>query len=98
MSFFQIIEYKTSRVDEIRALSETWIEQTKGARTATRSVLSADTDQPGIYVLLVEFPSRDDADRNSALPATTKLAEEVAKLCDGPPSFRNLDVVEDRKL
>ena len=29
---------------------------------------------------------------NSALPETADFAERLAKLCDSPPIFRNLDV------
>jgi hypothetical protein len=29
---------------------------------------------------------------NSGLPETSEFAEKLARLCDGPPEFRNLDV------
>lgn len=98
MPFIQIIEYRTSHIDEIRSLSEQWVEETKGKRTATRSVLGRDPSQPGNYVLVVEFPSREDAMRNSALPATAKLAEAIGKLCDAPPTFRDIDDTEELQM
>ena len=98
MPFVQIIEYRTSRIDEIRQLSDRWRDETAGVRTPTRSVLGSDGARAGTYVLIVEFPSREDAERNSALPATAELADSIAKLCDEPPTFRDLDVIEDRSL
>ncbi len=34
--------------------------------------------------------------RNSELPETQALAEKMGALVDGPPTFVDLDVVEDR--
>ena len=31
----------------------------------------------------------------SSMPETSAFAGQLAKLCDRPPSFRNLDVVRD---
>ena len=49
---------------------------------------------------IVEFPSYEEAMANSSLPETGAFAERLAQLCDGPPSFRNLDVcrVDDLAL
>ncbi len=92
MAFVQIIEYQTSRPEEIQALQRRWEEETAGKRSATRVLACADRDRPNTYVTVVEFPSYDEAMRNSNLPATAAMAEQLAKLCDGPPSFRNLDL------
>jgi hypothetical protein len=35
---------------------------------------------------------------NSNLPVTQEFAKRMMALCDGPPTFYNLDVVEDRTL
>jgi hypothetical protein len=43
-------------------------------------------------VLIVEFPSFEQAMANSDLPETSDFAARLIKLCDGPPLFRNLDV------
>ena len=42
--------------------------------------------------LIVEFADYQEAMENSNLPETSEFAEELAKLCDAPPSFRNLDL------
>ncbi|MDQ1401763.1 MAG: hypothetical protein QOG03_79 [Actinomycetota bacterium] len=93
MGFIQIIEYKTSRYDEIDALVETFLAETDGARTVANSTVTKDRDNANTYVTIVEFPSYEDAMKNSELPQTAAMAEQMAKLCDGPPIFRNLDVV-----
>jgi len=92
VGFVQVIEVVTTRVAEIEELLAGWRDATEGSRRATRGTLCADRDRPDTYVQLVEFPSYADAMANSELPATADFAERLAKLCDQPPSFRNLDV------
>ena len=58
-------------------------------------MLTQDRDRPDTYVQVVEFPSYEAAMANSDLPETAAFAEQLAKLCDAPPSFRNLDVVRE---
>ena len=36
MTFIQIIEYRTDRIDEVNATRDAWIEQTAGRRNVTR--------------------------------------------------------------
>jgi hypothetical protein len=92
MAFIQIIEFTTTRPEEVEALAAEWAARTEGRRTAERSTLTADRDRPNTYVQIVEFPSYQEAMANSSLPETAELAEKLAGLCDGPPVFRNLDV------
>ena len=37
MTFVQLIDCRTSRFDEMNRLMDTWVEQTKGKRTATHA-------------------------------------------------------------
>jgi hypothetical protein len=92
MTFIQIIEVITTRPEEIEKLVEQWSADTEGRRTAYRSTLTADRDRPNTYVRVVEFPSYEDAMTNSGLPETGEFAKNLARLCDSPPVFRNLDV------
>ena len=92
MAFIQVIEVITKRPEEIQVLVEEWSARTEGRRSACRSTLTADRDRPGTYVQIVEFPSYREAMANSSLPETGKFAEKLARLCDGLPVFRNLDV------
>jgi quinol monooxygenase YgiN len=96
MTFVQIIEYKSSRIDELQQLMDEWLANTEGKRTALRGMQAQDRDRAGTYLSIVEFPSYEAAMENSKLPDTTAFAESVAKLCDGPPTFRNLDVIRDQ--
>jgi hypothetical protein len=96
MAFVQIIEFVTQHIDEMRAVSDEWHQATEGTRTVRRSYLCADRDQPGRYFNVVVFDSYDDAMRNSALAETDLLSAKMADLAEGPPTFYNLDVVEER--
>jgi len=98
MKFVQTIEFQTSRIDEILALDSKWREATAGKRTATAMNITRDRDRPNTFVWMIEFPSYEDAMRNNDLPETQQIAEQMMKLSDGPAVFRNLDVVEQRKL
>jgi quinol monooxygenase YgiN len=95
MGFVQIIEMQTSRFDEIEALHETWLADTEGSRTTNGEMVVRDRDQPGRYLVIVEFPSYEAAQANNDLPATGRFAEQLGPLLDGPPTFHNLDLVRD---
>ena len=98
MPFVQIIEYKTSRIDELNEALDGWLEATKGQRAATRGIQTRDRDAENTYVQIVEFPSYEEAMANSNLPETGKFAAQLAALCDGPPTFRNLDVLREEQM
>lgn len=97
MGFIQIIEFRTSKIDEMRAVSDRWEEASAGQRTAGRRTICEDRDNPGRYFTIVSFDSYDDAMRNSALPVTSEFAGKMMELADGPPTFYNLDVVDERE-
>jgi len=59
---------------------------------ARRVTVTEDRDHPGAYRSIVEFDSYESAMENSKRPQTAEFAEKMMKLCDGPPSFYNLDV------
>jgi hypothetical protein len=98
MTFIQIIEFSTTRVADVDALLDQWLERTQGKRTATRGVQTRDRDRANTYVQIVEFPSYEDAVANSELSETSEVAGRLAELCDGPPTFRNLDVIRDMQM
>jgi quinol monooxygenase YgiN len=98
MSFIQIIEFTTSRIDEVNARLDQVLDATQGKRTATRGVQTQDRDRENTYVQIVEFPSYEAAMTNSDLPETTEFAARMAELCDGPPTFRNLDVTREMQM
>lgn len=92
MAFIQVIEFVTSRIDEVESVMDQWTAATEGRRKAHRATLTADRDTPNTYVQIVEFPSYEEAMENSALPETADFSGRLAALCDGPAMFRNLDV------
>ncbi|WMX45473.1 ester cyclase [Streptomyces roseicoloratus] len=98
MSFVQIIDCKTSRIDDLNRLMDQWVEQTKGKRTATHSIVGKDRSDASHVVEIVEFPSYDVAMRNSQLPETDRIFREMVALCDEMPTFTDLDVVRDEAL
>ena len=96
MGFVQIIEFQTSRFDEVEALGRAIIEKLDDGRTSSpsRTVIAADRDRPGYYLNIVEFPSYEAAMENSSRPEIGEFAARLAELCDSPPTFYNLDVRE----
>ncbi|MEU7055219.1 ester cyclase [Streptomyces sp. NPDC046197] len=98
MTFVQLIECRTSRIDEMNRLMDTWVEQTSGKRTATHAVVGKDRSDASHLVEMVEFPSYEEAMRNSKLPETGKIFRGLVALCDETPTFTDLDVVRDEQL
>ena len=95
MTFIQIIEFKTKDIDAFSKTVDDFLKETEGTRTATRGIQTQDRDAADTYLQIVEFPSYEAAMKNSNDPATADFAARLAKLCDGPPTFRNLDVMRD---
>ncbi|TAM93579.1 MAG: hypothetical protein EPN43_00485 [Jatrophihabitans sp.] len=89
---------RASRIDEFNALLDVWLDKTRGKRVATRGVQTRDRDAADTYLQIVEFPSYADAMANSDMPETGEFAAQLAAVCDGPPSFRNLDVLREQEL
>ncbi|MFF7071318.1 ester cyclase [Streptomyces pseudovenezuelae] len=98
MTFVQLIDCRTSRFDEMDRLMDTWVEQTKGKRTATHAVVGKDRSDTSHFVEIVEFPSYEEAMRNSGLPETERIFQGMLALCDEMPTFTDLDVVRDEQL
>ena len=89
--FVQIIEFKTSRFDEIEALADQY-DLNSDANTARTVTIAEDRDNPGTYYNIVHFDSYESAMKNSQRPEVGQYAEAMQKICDGPPKFHNLDV------
>ncbi|MFG2882288.1 ester cyclase [Streptomyces sp. NPDC048297] len=98
MTFLQLIDCKTSRLDEMNRLLDQWVEKTRGKRTATHAVVGADRSDATHVIEIVEFASYEEAMRNSNLPETDRIFREMVALCDELPTFTDLDVVHDAQL
>ncbi len=92
MKFVQLVEFSTSRIEELRKLAQD-VPQSLGGNV--RGMVCGDRDNPGRYVVVAEFPSYEEAMENSQRPEVSDFAQRMAELCDGPPTYRNLDVLED---
>ena len=93
--FVQIIEFQTSRADELRQLGEDY--QAKRDADARgpmpiSSTTTEDRDRPGTFLHIVEFASYDEAMENSARADTSEFSQQMMALCDGAPRFYNLDI------
>ena len=91
-AFVQMVEMSTSRFDEMQKFNEEWREQNPD-RLLDWSIVTQDRDHPGKYVVIVHFESYDVAMQNSEDPRTAEYAAKMQELSDGPPTFRNLDVM-----
>ena len=98
MTFAQIIEFSTDRIDDFNAELDAWKVRTEGKRIPHRAVLSRDRDTEGRYLLTVEFSSYEKAMENSGRPETAEFAGKLAALCSSPPAFRNLDVLREEQM
>jgi hypothetical protein len=95
--FVQIIEFTTTRPDEVRSLGEQYRADRKASgdpAPVLKGTITADKDRPNTYLNIVEFPSYDAAMANSKHPATAEFAAKMMVLCDGPAKFYNLDVLD----
>jgi quinol monooxygenase YgiN len=92
MPFVQVIEGRTSKIDEIMKLEEEWRKATEGKRTLLNSVVGRDRNDPEHFMVLAYFESYESAMANSNLPETGEFAKKQMALLDGPPTFYDLDV------
>jgi hypothetical protein len=98
MKFAQIIEFRTSRIDDFNANLDAWMTRTEGNRIPHHAVLRRDRDADDQYLLMVEFASYDQGMQNSNRPETAEFAAFLAAISDGPLTFRNLDVLREEDL
>jgi hypothetical protein len=95
MAFVQIIEYRSSRDDEMRQLDTEWEAAAGDESTVQRVVVGRDRNDPNHYFTLAFFDSFDAAMENSKLPATQEFSQRMGALADGPPTFYDLDIVRE---
>ncbi|MFD4509632.1 hypothetical protein [Streptomyces sp. NPDC058457] len=95
MTFVQIIDFETDRIDEMKALADEMGSRLVGRENSpTRRLILRDRSRPGHYLGVIEFNSYEEAMQNSSDPETSKFAEQMAALCTRPPSFTDCDVVD----
>ena len=97
MAFIQIMDFKTSDIDAIRALNDEFEKATEGKRTAQRVVMCQDRNDPDRYLGIIFFDSYESAMKNSNLPETQEIAKAYAAATKDM-TFHDLDVIEDRSV
>lgn len=90
--FVQVIEWSTSRLEEVQALQDEWRDRFP-EMGPSRVTVCADRKRLGTYLTIVEFGSYEEAMENSAHAATHEFSQRMAELCDGPAVFHDLDVM-----
>jgi hypothetical protein len=96
LAFMQIIEFRTSSLDEMESVAARWEEATAGKRTAGRRILCRDRAAGNRYFNVVFFDSYESAMQNSKLPETQRFSQEMMSFADGAPTFYDLDIIDDR--
>jgi hypothetical protein len=91
-AFVQLIDFRTQRIDDVSAAVRQWEQAIGPARTARWAITGIDRDHTDSYLQIIEFPNYEAAMANSGHPATSEFAGRLHKLCDGDPTFRNIDV------
>jgi quinol monooxygenase YgiN len=94
MGFIQLVEFSTTKPDEVRKLADKYREDSQGKRTVVRGHLCLDRNTPDHYVTVAEFRSPEEAAQNSDLAETQEFAKAMDQLVDGPVIFRDLEVVD----
>lgn len=93
--FVQIIEWSSSRIDEVRRLATEFRSDDEVREDGPlRITVTSDRGVPDRFMTIVEFASYEGAMRNSEAPGTQEFARRMSELCDGPPVFHDLDVIE----
>ena len=95
MAFIQIIEFRSSKYDEMQKVGNEWEAAAADDSTVRRRLMCQDRDVPGRYFNIVFFDSHEAAMQNSQLPVTQEFSQRMMALGDGPPTLYNLDVLED---
>ena len=92
--FVQIIEYETDKPEEMKALRNEMRDDMGDTASFGRLVVTQDRDNPRRYLIIVEFPSYEEAMANSNRPEVDEMAKKMTALTKGGPKYHNLDVKE----
>lgn len=90
MSFVQTIDIETGDIQPVRDHVNQWHSEQAGVAPGYQGArILADEDQPGHYVIEVEFASKETAEANNDRSETAAWAEKLAGFVDGSPTFGN---------
>ena len=94
MTFIQIVSFRCTDLAALRDIEDEWLAATEGRRTLLRETVLLDRNDPTHVMTINEFESYETAIHNSALPETDAMAQQVAGLLIGEPTYHDLDVVK----
>jgi hypothetical protein len=90
--FIQLIEYETNDVEAVEKAILKFRDEHPGVMTFTTSLVAEDRDKPGTYISIVEFPSYEEAMKQSNHPALSEYVQSFGPDLMANRRFRNLDV------
>ncbi|MFI5265939.1 MAG: hypothetical protein ACHQ7M_01040 [Chloroflexota bacterium] len=92
--FVQLIRFRSTRIDEIQALSEDYDSRSRpiGQGPTGTEVLQVQ-GEPNTYIALARFASAEKARENSARPETNEWFRGFTALIDGKPEFSDSEQI-----
>ena len=91
--FVQTLSFTCKDEEALMALFDDWGSETASEIGYWQSVVMKDRDTPGQFTVWVQFPSFEEAMRNSSRPETDANARKLFALVDGEVDYRNYDLV-----
>jgi quinol monooxygenase YgiN len=94
MAFTQSMTVRAASADPLADLLDSWHGEQHGTAPGYQgSRLLADQEQPGRFVIEVDFSDKEDADKNNKRPETQAWADKLRGLVQGEPEYHNYEVI-----
>ena len=98
MSFVQTMSVRAPSRAALRDLITLWHAEQHGIAPGYQGAqLLENLDEPGRYLVLVDFSSREEAERNNTRPETAAWAEKLGTLIEGQPAYTHWRRVTDAR-
>ena len=92
MRFVQTIAVNAADPEALAALMTEWHEAEHGTAPGYQgSRLLADRDHPGRYLMVIDFASAEEAERNNDRPETAQWGAKLTELISSEPLFGNYE-------
>ena len=94
MTYTQIIDVRSSDESGLHELARGWHLAQHGVAPGYQGIqILADQEEPGRFLIVVDFADAAQAETNNARPETQEWAANLGKLIDGEPAYRNVQPV-----